>query len=193
MQYDYTAIVQEIFSHSSLLPQNLTILPGKKAWLLHLDLYVLSDNGNIFDALFLAAAAALRDTRVPKTRSIEYEARKEQGPRDRLATENLKSTSAGLSNLNPQEIRKIATDFELVDYHDEGEPLDCERGWPVCVTLNLVCITLATSYRLFDSFFSFHLFIISMRHMMKNMQLLSGSCCFFLFRDLILDYMVCDL
>jgi exosome complex component RRP42 len=31
-----------------------------------------------------------------------------------------------------------ATDFELPDYWDEGEPLGSRDRWPVCVTLNIV-------------------------------------------------------
>lgn len=137
LQFDLTAVVQESLAHSSLRPKNLTILPGKKSWLLHLDLVVLSDNGNIYDALFLAAAAALRDTRVPRTRSIEYRARKDgSAVSDRLATD-VTMGGEGRSGLDTRETKQ-ATDFELADYWDEGEPLVCDSTWPVPVTLNIV-------------------------------------------------------
>lgn len=137
LQFDLTAVVQESLTHSSLRPKNLTILPGKKSWLLHLDLVVLSDNGNIYDALFLAAAASLRDTRVPRTRSIEYRARRDGSVvSDRLATD-VSMGGDGRSGLDTRETRQ-ATDFELADYWDEGEPLACGGTWPVPVTLNIV-------------------------------------------------------
>ncbi|KAI5117695.1 hypothetical protein M0805_007764 [Coniferiporia weirii] len=140
LQHDLTALIHDSLSHPSLHPQNLSILPGKKSWLLHLDLLVLSDNGNIHDALFLAAAAALRDTRVPRTRSIEYKARGGGGPAvvDRVVAEDVRMGEEDQSSgLDTRAVRK-ATDFELTDYWDEGEPLVCGGSWPVCVTLNLV-------------------------------------------------------
>ena len=141
LQYDLTNIVQEALSHPSLRPKNLSILPGKKSWLLHLDLLVLSDAGSIVDALFLAAAAALRDTRVPRTRSVEYKARKEvTSGADRMAVdEGSMDAEEKTSGLDTRSLRK-ATDFELEDYWDEGEPLKCSGSWPVFITLNLVSL-----------------------------------------------------
>ena len=114
---------------------NLAILPGKKGWIVHLDLLILSDSGNILDALFLASAAALHDTRVPRTRSIEYKAIKSYAG-DRLTSENAdaRTEQSGLETRT----QKAPVDFELMDYWDEGEPLKTEVTWPVCITLNLV-------------------------------------------------------
>ena len=102
---------------------------------MHLDLLILSDSGNILDALFLASAAALHDTRVPRTRSIEYKAIKSYAG-DRLTSENADART----EQSGQETRtqKAPVDFELMDYWDEGEPLKTEVTWPVCITLNLV-------------------------------------------------------
>ena len=33
---------------------------------------------------------------------------------------------------------QTATDFELPDYWDEGEPLAGREAWPLCATLNIV-------------------------------------------------------
>ncbi|KAK0188635.1 ribosomal protein S5 domain 2-type protein [Armillaria mellea] len=112
-QADLTALL-----HSTLAPHrpaNLAILPGKKAWALHLDVLVLADAGNLHDALFLAARAALCDTRVPRTRAVEYKARKDTG----------------------FDTRAAPADWELPDYWDEGEVLAGGDAWPVCVTLNV--------------------------------------------------------
>ena len=139
-------VVHETLSHSSLHPTNLTILPGARAWLVHLDLLILSDAGNVYDALFLAASAALRDTRVPRTRAIQYQApepvaaeRNSDRPVLQEETEgDVQMTDAAQkSGLDTRPMRQAA-DFELADYWDEGEPLACRGEWPLCVTLNLV-------------------------------------------------------
>ena len=73
----------------------------------------------------MAARAALWDTKVPRTRSVEYKAR------------NLISTQDAISGFDTRQVQ-TATDFELPDYWDEGRVLDGRQHWPVCVTLNLV-------------------------------------------------------
>ncbi|KAK0466962.1 ribosomal protein S5 domain 2-type protein [Desarmillaria tabescens] len=113
LQSDLTALLQATLSQHR--PLNLTILPSKKSWSLHLDVLVLSDSGNIHDALFIAARAALYDTKVPRTRAVQYKARKDSG----------------------FDMHTAPTDFELPDYWDEGEVLAGRDTWPVCVTLNI--------------------------------------------------------
>lgn len=115
-------------------------MPGKKSWLLHLDVVILSDHGNIFDALFIAAAAALKDTKIPRTRQIEYRARSSRQIAESTATEDLHMKDVVESNFDTRAI-SASTDFELVDYWDDGDPLKNTLGWPVCVTLNLVNVT----------------------------------------------------
>ncbi|KAK7460656.1 hypothetical protein VKT23_009371 [Stygiomarasmius scandens] len=140
LQYDLTTVLNQTLSDRSLHPSNLVILPGKKSWLLNLDIVVLADSGNIYDALFMAARAALWDTKVPRTRSVEYKAKKNEPV--------AKNTSGGsgdmdvdqdtTSGFDTRRIISNAIDFELPDYWDEGEVLDGRDHWPVCVTLNLV-------------------------------------------------------
>ncbi|KAF8966947.1 ribosomal protein S5 domain 2-type protein [Flammula alnicola] len=141
LQYDMTTILNETLTHPSLHPKNLGILRGKKSWLLNLDLVVLVDSGNIYDAIFMAARAALWDTKVPRTRSVEYKARKTSSS----AVVGGKTGGAGDMDVDEEVVsgfdtRQIqhATDFELPDYWDEGETLDGRQNWPVCITLNLV-------------------------------------------------------
>ena len=47
---------------------SLCIIPGEKVWGVMIDIHVLSDGGNIFDACGLAAIAALRTAVVPAER-----------------------------------------------------------------------------------------------------------------------------
>jgi exosome complex component RRP42 len=45
--------------------KSLCIIPGEKAWQVILDLFAISDDGNLFDAFALAAIAALKTASVP--------------------------------------------------------------------------------------------------------------------------------
>ncbi|KAH9981621.1 ribosomal protein S5 domain 2-like protein [Russula compacta] len=131
LQHDHSAMLNDVLSHASLRPPNLGIIPGRKAWLLTLDLMVLSDAGNVYDALFMAARAALWDTRVPRTRAVEYRSdNKNQGG-------EMDVDSEPQSGLDTSRAKAPATDFELEDYWDDGAVLGRQDAWPVCVTLNL--------------------------------------------------------
>ncbi|KAI0693065.1 ribosomal protein S5 domain 2-like protein [Cytidiella melzeri] len=134
LQYDYTTVLHQALSHPTLHPKNLGILPKKKAWLLNLDVTILSDAGNAFDVMFMAARAALWDTKVPKTRSVQYAGKKPA----RVPDENMDvdDISAGLSGFDTRDL-SVATDFELADTWDEGEPLEGRDRWPVCISLNI--------------------------------------------------------
>lgn len=145
-----TTIVHQTLSHPTLLPKNLGILPRKKAWLLNLDIIVLADSGNVYDAIFMAARAALWDTKVPRTRSIEYKAKKgESGTSTVIGQASISGDmdvdEEGTSGFDTRQISN-ATDFELPDYWDEGEVLDGRQFWPICVTLNVVSISTRPSY-----------------------------------------------
>ncbi|KAJ8521326.1 hypothetical protein ONZ45_g1972 [Pleurotus djamor] len=134
LQYDMTTILNQILSHPSLHPPNLGIIKGRKSWLLNLDLLVLSDAGNVFDALFMAAKAALWDTTVPRTKSIEYK----PSQRKNLSPEKMDvDEDTSPSGLDTRHVPKAA-DFELHDYWDEGEELGERDSWPISITLNLV-------------------------------------------------------
>ena len=132
LQHDLSTVLHQTLSHPSLHPSNLSILPQKKYWLLNLDVVVLADAGNIYDAIFMAAHAALWDTKVPRTRNIEYKARKADGAGDMDVDEERPS------GFDTRQVN-AAADFELQDYWDEGEVLSGRDVWPVPVTLNLVC------------------------------------------------------
>jgi len=142
LSYDMTIILNQCLSHPSLHPKNLGIVPRRKSWLLNLDVMVLSDSGNVYDALFLAARSALWDTKVPKTRSVQYQP-KSNVPGD----QDVEMSADGSGSIfNTREVTKAA-DFELADYWDEGGPLEINQEWPVCVTLNLVRTTICIRAR----------------------------------------------
>ncbi|KAG0694647.1 ribosomal protein S5 domain 2-type protein [Suillus ampliporus] len=136
LQHDMTSVLHATLSHPTIRPKNLGILSGKKSWLLNLDVIVFSDAGNIFDAIFMAARAALWDTKVPRTKSIQYRAKKGDRNDATQAMDVDEHVHAG-STLDTRQTIQVA-DFELPDYWDEGEPLDGRQAWPVCLTLNLL-------------------------------------------------------
>ena len=142
LQYDYTTVLHQTLSHPTLHPANLGILPRKKSWLLSLDITILSDEGNAYDVMFMAARAALWDTKVPRTRGVQYAGRTAAGTSTSttMGDASMEVDEAGVapSGFDTRTI-PTATDFELPDYWDEGEVLDGREKWPICVTLNLVC------------------------------------------------------
>lgn len=137
LQYDYTTILHQTLSHPSLHPSNLGILPRKKAWLLNLDITILSDAGNAYDVMFMAARAALWDTKVPRTRSVQYTGRKSAQSAPGEGSMDVDESGLEHSGFDTRQV-PTATDFELPDYWDEGEVLDGRQRWPLCITLNIV-------------------------------------------------------
>ncbi|RLF16797.1 MAG: RNA-binding protein [Thermoprotei archaeon] len=53
--------------------EDLAIIPGKKVWIIYVDVYVLNHDGNMIDASSLATIAALLDTKIPKVKVIDGE------------------------------------------------------------------------------------------------------------------------
>ncbi len=51
--------------------ESLCVIPGKKVWILFVDIYVLDDDGNLIDASTLGAIAALSSTYLPKVEVLE--------------------------------------------------------------------------------------------------------------------------
>lgn len=137
LSYDLTIILNQCISHPSLHPKNLGIIPRRRSWLLNLDAMVLSDSGNVYDALFLAARSALWDTKVPKTRSVQY-----QPKSNAISDQDVEMPADGSGSIFNTKGAANAVNFELADYWDEGEPLMVTQEWPVCVTLNLVRTTI---------------------------------------------------
>lgn len=137
LQHDLTVMLQQTVAHPSLHPPNLTIIPGRRAWLLNLDVVILADSGNVVDALFMAARAALWDTKVPRTRPVAYQApsASKNAPKE---NQDSMDVDQGTSGFDTRDMGRTAADFELPDYWDEGEVLKGRERWPVCVTLNLV-------------------------------------------------------
>jgi exosome complex component RRP42 len=150
IQSDLTSILQSVFStseaqsssstngkdasFSELLVKDLTILPGRKAWLLNLDAVVLSDAGNIHDVVFMACRAALWDTRIPRTRAVEYRSDKTGVETQDQDTEMSDIWKAAIQTKKATR----AADFELEDYWDQGARLSGRSKCPVAITLNIV-------------------------------------------------------
>ena len=181
IQHDMSAVLHQTLSHPSLHPHNLSILPGKKAWLLNLDLIVLADAGNVYDALFMAARAALWDTKVPRTRSVEYKAMRRNLRKSAVEGDievEMDIEQSGFHTRQPQ----AATDFELLDYWDEGAVLCGRERWPLCVTLNVVReLVLLPGLDVSSAVFRYLPCIISTRHSRRSCLHPSVLSCYSLF------------
>jgi exosome complex component RRP42 len=138
-----STILHQTLSHYTLHPKNLGIIRHKKSWLLNLDVIVLSDSGNVYDAMFMAARAALWDAKVPRTKSVEYKAKKGGTTESGKGANDMDVDMEARSGFDTRQHTNKATDFELSDYWDEGDVLDGRDKWPVCVTLNLVCASMS--------------------------------------------------
>lgn len=63
-----------IFNSKSCVDlKSLCIHPGEHCWVLYVDVLLLECDGNLFDAISMAAKAALFNTRIPKVRVLEDE------------------------------------------------------------------------------------------------------------------------
>jgi exosome complex component RRP42 len=62
-------VVDRGIRESKVIPMKdpkLCVIPGKKVWILFVDIYILDDGGNLFDAAALGAMAAIANTRLKK-------------------------------------------------------------------------------------------------------------------------------
>jgi len=62
-------VVDRGIRESNVIPMQdpkLCVIPGKKVWILFVDIYILDDGGNLIDASALAAISALANTRLNK-------------------------------------------------------------------------------------------------------------------------------
>ncbi len=62
-------VVDRGIRESKVLPMKdpkLCVIPGKKVWIIFVDIYILDDGGNLFDAAALGAIAAIANTRIKK-------------------------------------------------------------------------------------------------------------------------------
>ncbi len=64
---ELSRVVDRVLREGAALDfEKLCIEPGKKMWIVLVDIYPINDAGNLFDAALLAALAALKDARFPK-------------------------------------------------------------------------------------------------------------------------------
>jgi exosome complex component RRP42 len=62
-------VVDRGIRESKVIPMKdpkLCVIPGKKVWIIFVDVYILDDGGNLIDAAALAAMAAIANTRLKK-------------------------------------------------------------------------------------------------------------------------------
>jgi exosome complex component RRP42 len=65
-------VVDRGIRHSELVDtEKLCIIPGKKVFILFADVYILNNEGNLWDAAALAITAALNNTNLPKIKVNE--------------------------------------------------------------------------------------------------------------------------
>jgi len=70
---EVSGMVDQTLGHGSLRPVNTVIVEDKKGWGVHVELSVMSEDGNVYDALFLCARQALKEARIPLTRKTGHD------------------------------------------------------------------------------------------------------------------------
>lgn len=88
--------------------ESLCIVQGRLVWHLTVDLFVLNEDGNIFDACFLAAVACLMNTRLPEVTL--------SGPN------NIRVNEQKLRNLNVHHI-PVCTSFYFIEGLSSSLPI----------------------------------------------------------------------
>lgn len=69
---ELTAILEDVFITSGSVNLGmLCLVPGKHCWILYIDVLVLDYDGNLIDAMIMAARLALREMRLPHVRIEE--------------------------------------------------------------------------------------------------------------------------
>ena len=163
-----TALLTSLFSSAKSSPiplAQLIVIPNAKRWTVTVQVHIDSlSGGNAYDAVFAAVFSALYDTRIPLTRGVAFQApvtdqaaggqgafENAQGDLDQLGIKGLvKSKSkfakgTAYANAGAGANQSKIVDFELENNYDDGYPLAGREDVPVCVTVNIVSLSLFLS------------------------------------------------
>ncbi|PWN19651.1 hypothetical protein BCV69DRAFT_299964 [Microstroma glucosiphilum] len=129
-------------SSSSSSSSNREKLRGATYWSLALDITIDSlAGGNLYDAAWAAAFAAVHRARIPRTREVAYIP--PESSRDQATEGSADMEKMGIKSVKGEKkSRKVgqgrAFDFELVDVWDEGRPLSGLEVMGVGLTVGLL-------------------------------------------------------
>jgi len=127
--------------------EKLCIEKGKEVWIMFVDMYVLDYDGNLFDAAFLGAVAALRSTMVP----AKAEGKGEDFPLP-IRHMPISVTSVQIENsilVDPTlDEEKVAAARLTVTTDENGDLRAMQKGLPGALTLDQVYKVIETSQRL---------------------------------------------
>ena len=94
---EYTSMMDRMLNQQDVIDiKRLSIIPGKLCWIIDLDITVLKNTGNLIDAMFIAARAALQDIRIPHLQvenmgpdSYDYDIDEDRTDESRIITEDV--------------------------------------------------------------------------------------------------------
>lgn len=84
--------------------EGLCIIQGKLVWSVSVSIHVLNDDGNLFDAVFLASVLALKNTRLPEVT---------------MARDKIRINDTKLKYMNVHHVPICTTFYFLKDFPDE--------------------------------------------------------------------------
>lgn len=109
----------------------LSIKSGEKAWFLYLDVYIINNDGNLFDACSIASLAALTTTKIPDLDS-NHQVKDSEGKALKLNFKPIYFTFAKIGNniiLDPDLYEDAASDARFsVSITDKGNLCAIQKG-----------------------------------------------------------------
>ncbi len=123
--------------------ESLVIIPGHKVWVIHVDIYVLNHDGNLFDASMLASMAALLDTRLPEYEELETgEIALDRSKKKIPLKINKKVLSVNIAKIDEYLIVDPNLDEEtvadtriVIAYDEEGNIVGVQKSGPGALTM----------------------------------------------------------
>ncbi|MHA1238603.1 MAG: exosome complex protein Rrp42 [Candidatus Odinarchaeia archaeon] len=115
--------------------EKLCIIPGKKVWIIFVDMYVLDDDGNIFDTALISAISALLTTKIPKVKVENEEVKilEEKMPlpiKNRAASITLAKIGKAMI-VDPQKSEERVMEGRItIAISEEGKICSIQKGAP---------------------------------------------------------------
>lgn len=111
--------------------KQLAIVPEEKVWTIFMDIYVLNDDGNLFDAAAIASMAALNNTMMPKL-DENYELTEEKDKLLPLTGSVISLTAYKIRDkiiLDPTHTEEAVVDARLtVGVRNDGKIVSLQKG-----------------------------------------------------------------
>lgn len=118
--------------------KKLCITPGEKAWMVAIDICIINDAGNLFDAAALAATAAVKNTRLPKLEgdTINYDEKTDKTlPLNKMPVSITVTKIGDKFLVDPTTEEEAFTEARLTVASIDGEICALQKGGEVPISI----------------------------------------------------------